>query len=126
MDALSLSTTYQYTHYPFTMVLKLYTFAGSAYGNRVIMVLNEKSIPFELNEIEFGEHRTPELLEKQPFGKAPYIVSNFELTFSPFTHLRHTYRMTMDSSSMNRGLSAATSKPNTPERVSNSLLAPKI
>jgi len=59
------------------MGLKLYSFPGSACGQRVAVVLNEKGIPFEFKLVDFaaGDIKTPEFLEKQPFGQVPYIVS---------------------------------------------------
>lgn len=57
------------------MVLQLYSFANSTCGLRVAAVLNEKEVPFELHVVGMAELKTPEYLEKQPFGQVPYIVS---------------------------------------------------
>jgi len=37
--------------------------------------LQEKQVPFELVSVDFaeGEHKSPEYLEKHPFGQIPYI-----------------------------------------------------
>ncbi|KAG5634673.1 hypothetical protein H0H81_001136 [Sphagnurus paluster] len=53
------------------MTLKLY----GTRVQRVITVLNEKGVPFELIEVDLmkGEHKAPQFLEKQPFGQVPYI-----------------------------------------------------
>ncbi|KAF9259027.1 glutathione S-transferase [Marasmius fiardii PR-910] len=57
------------------MVLKLYTAPMSTCGRRVATVLHEKKIPYELVKVDLqnGQHKTPEYLEKQPFGQVPYI-----------------------------------------------------
>ena len=41
------------------------------------MVLHEKKIPFEFQDVALakGEHKSPEFKAKQPFGQVPYIVS---------------------------------------------------
>lgn len=63
------------------MVLKLYGTSGSTCSKRVATILREKEVPYELVEINFaqGEQKTPEYLEKQPFGQVPYIVCLFDL-----------------------------------------------
>ena len=60
----------------FTMVLKLYGVYGSPWVRLVVTVLLEKQVPFELVSVDFasGEHKSPEYLEKHPFGQIPYIV----------------------------------------------------
>ena len=62
------------------MVLKLY---GSPISNSVSVrlvafVLHEKKVPFEFVPIDFykRENKSPEYLEKQPFGQVPYIVGD--------------------------------------------------
>lgn len=64
------------------MVLKLYGPPLSTCTRRVAIVLHEKQVPFELHPINFakGEHKAPEFLARQPFGQAPYIVSDRTLT----------------------------------------------
>jgi glutathione S-transferase len=60
------------------MVLKLYGSPQStAISVRLVaFVLREKKVPYELVPIDFSkkEHKSPEYLEKQPFGQVPYIV----------------------------------------------------
>ncbi|KAF8645478.1 hypothetical protein AX16_007763 [Volvariella volvacea WC 439] len=57
------------------MVLKLYGYPQSTCTIRVAIVLHEKRVPFELVTVDIlaGAQRTPEYLEKQPFGKIPYL-----------------------------------------------------
>ncbi|KDQ25500.1 hypothetical protein PLEOSDRAFT_1113463 [Pleurotus ostreatus PC15] len=57
------------------MVLKLYGSPVSTCTKRVATVLIELNVPFELVPIDLrkGEQKTPQYLEKQPFGKVPYI-----------------------------------------------------
>ena len=64
------------------MVLKLYGSPLSGATRVVAFVLHEKKVPFELVPIDFAnkEHKTPEYLEKQPFGQVPYIVSDVPVT----------------------------------------------
>jgi len=58
------------------MVLKIY-------GNwvpvvqRIACVLVEKGVPYEMIPVSMakGEHKSPQYLEKQPFGQVPYVVS---------------------------------------------------
>jgi len=59
------------------MVLKLFGSAMSTCTRRVGIVLHEKQIPFEFHSIDFAkaEHKSPEYIEKQPFGQVPYLVS---------------------------------------------------
>ncbi|KAF8063505.1 glutathione S-transferase [Lyophyllum atratum] len=57
------------------MVLKLYGLSMSAGVKCVAVALLEKQVPFELIAVDFAkrEHKSPEFLEKQPFGQIPYI-----------------------------------------------------
>ena len=52
-------------------MLKLCGFAVSNYHNKVKLALLEKNIPFE--EVLVWADRSPELIEKSPLGKVPYI-----------------------------------------------------
>jgi glutathione S-transferase len=58
------------------MVLKLYG-SWTAATQRVACVLSEKGVPYEMVLISLSkrENRSPEYLEKQPFGQIPFIVS---------------------------------------------------
>jgi glutathione S-transferase len=58
------------------MVLKLYGSNLSTCCRRVVTVLKEKQVPYELIEINMmkGEHKTTEYINKHPFGQIPYIV----------------------------------------------------
>ena len=66
------------------MVLKLYGSPISGAVRLVAFVLREKEVPFELVPIDFSkkEHKSPEFLEKQPFGQVPYIVCDVLLISS--------------------------------------------
>jgi len=57
------------------MVLTLYGFPQSMATQRVQIVLKEKDVPysFVIFDLRKGQHKTPEYLEKQPFGVVPYI-----------------------------------------------------
>ena len=59
-----------------TMVLKLYGTFWSPFVRLVATILLEKQVPFELIPVDLpnGEHKSPEYLEKHPFGQIPYIV----------------------------------------------------
>jgi len=57
------------------MPVKVYGHPRSPYTLTVATVLSEKKVPFELIQIETGGAKTPEHLEKNPFGQTPYIVS---------------------------------------------------
>ena len=58
------------------MVLKLYGIYRSSWVRLVAAVLHEKKVPFELVPVDLDnkEHKSPEYLEKHPFGQIPYIV----------------------------------------------------
>ena len=58
------------------MVLKLYGAYRSPWVRLVATVLLEKQVLFELVPVDFSnrEHKSPEYLEKHPFGQVPYIV----------------------------------------------------
>jgi glutathione S-transferase len=58
------------------MVLKIYGDWLTSV-QRIVCVLIEKGVPYEMIPISVakGEHKTPQYLEKQPFGQIPYIVS---------------------------------------------------
>jgi len=58
------------------MVLKLYGSPISTCTIRVQAILYEKNIPFEFVTVDMakGEHKSPEYLEKQPYGVVPYLV----------------------------------------------------
>ena len=59
------------------MVFKLYGVYRSPWVRLVAAVLKEKQVPFELVSVDFEDTKklkSPEYLEKQPFGQIPYIV----------------------------------------------------
>lgn len=57
------------------MTLKLYGITQSTCTRRVITVLNEKNVDYELIPVNFAtlEHKQPPYLAKQPFGKVPVL-----------------------------------------------------
>ncbi len=61
------------------MVMKLYSHAISVSAQRVICVLVEKHVPFEIIEVDIlkGEHKEPAYKEMQPWGLLPVLVSLF-------------------------------------------------
>jgi glutathione S-transferase len=66
------------------MVLKLYGIYRSPWVCLAATVLREKKVPFELVPVDVAnrEQKSPEYLEKNPFGLIPYIVCdslNFRL-----------------------------------------------
>ena len=68
-----------------TMVFKLYGIYRSPWVRLVAAVLKEKQIPFELIPVDLanGEQKTPDYLEKHPFGQVPYIVCDaFDFFFA--------------------------------------------
>ena len=67
------------------MVFKLYGIYRSPWVRLVAAVLKEKQIPFELIPVDLanGEQKTPDYLEKHPFGQVPYIVcDSFDFFFA--------------------------------------------
>jgi Glutathione S-transferase, N-terminal domain len=59
------------------MVLKLYGVYASHWVRLVAAVLHEKQVPFELVSVHFANKekiKSPEYLEKHPYGQVPYIV----------------------------------------------------
>ena len=58
------------------MVLKIYG-DWVACVQRIACVLNEKGVPYETIPVSMakGEHKSPQYIEKQPFGQVPYVVS---------------------------------------------------
>ncbi|KAF8214853.1 glutathione S-transferase [Mycena galopus ATCC 62051] len=59
-------------------ILKLYGAKIGGGTRRVVTVLHELKVPFELIQIDLmaGEHKTPAFMENQPFGQIPYIDDN--------------------------------------------------
>lgn len=57
------------------MVLKVHGVAQSTCTRRVLVVLEEKKVPYELVTVKFmeGEHKKPAHLAIQPFGKVPVL-----------------------------------------------------
>ena len=56
------------------VLLKLYGSSLSPNVRRVIVVLVEKEVPFELVDVERGDRKSAEYLKLHPFGQIPCIV----------------------------------------------------
>lgn len=65
------------------MVLKLYGNGLSTCTKRVVTVLVEKKVDYELVAIDFAkaEHKSATYLQKQPFGKIPYLDDDGFIVF---------------------------------------------
>jgi len=59
-------------------MMKLYDFLPCPFGQKVRIVLAEKSLEYELVQVDItqNEHRKPELLRLNPFGKVPVLVDD--------------------------------------------------
>ncbi len=57
-------------------MIKLYDFLPCPFGQKVRIVLAEKSLSYELAQVDFtkGEHRRPEFLRLNPYGRVPVLV----------------------------------------------------
>ncbi len=67
-------------------MIKLYDFLPCPFGQKVRIVLAEKSLTYDLIEVNLlkGEQRRPEFLRLNPFGKVPVLIDEdttiYELT----------------------------------------------
>ena len=70
------------------MVLKIYG-DWVACVQRIACVLNEKGVPYETIPVSMakGEHKTPQYIEKQPFGQVPYVVSRSSFRWNISYHI---------------------------------------
>jgi glutathione S-transferase len=57
-------------------MIKLYDFVPCPFGQKVRIVLAEKSLSYELVEVDLakGEQRRPEFLRLNPYGKVPVLI----------------------------------------------------
>jgi glutathione S-transferase len=57
-------------------MIKLYDFLPCPFGQKVRIVLAEKSLSYELATVDItkSEHRRPELLRLNPYGRVPVLV----------------------------------------------------
>ena len=106
------------------MVLKVYGYTQSAATKLVAGVLREKNIPYKLVlvDMSLGEHKSPEHLEKQPFGQVPYIVIVLSLPETLIELHLITPRMTMGLPFTKPAPSLATLKINITTKVQSSSL----
>ena len=58
------------------MVLKIYGMPRSTSSKRIVMICKEKNVRYELVHVKMleNEHKSPEFMEKQPFGQIPYML----------------------------------------------------
>lgn len=56
-------------------IVKVYGLAMSTCTRRVLAVLEEKNVPYELVVVDLmkGEHKQPDFIAKQPFGQIPVL-----------------------------------------------------
>ena len=68
------------------MVVKLYGHPISTTTQRVLLILTELAVPYELIQIRFHEleHKSPAHREHHPFGQVPYIVDSDNAGFEVF------------------------------------------
>jgi glutathione S-transferase len=59
-------------------MIKLYDFLSCPYGQKVRIVLAEKSLSYDLVTVDLaaGEHRKQEFLRLNPFGRVPVLVDD--------------------------------------------------
>lgn len=71
--------------------MKLYGHAKATCTLRVMMLLEELQVPYELVPIDLmkGEHKQPEYLKLQPFGKIPALVDDDFTIFESRCILRY-------------------------------------
>ncbi|HYB91863.1 MAG TPA: glutathione S-transferase family protein [Candidatus Binataceae bacterium] len=67
-------------------MIKLYDYLTCPYGQKVRIVLAEKSLTYDLVTVDLtqGEHRKPDFLRLNPFGRVPVLVDD-EVTVSDST-----------------------------------------
>src|SRR5499426_607882 len=59
-------------------MIKLYDFLSCPYGQKVRIVLAEKSLNYDLLAVDLtqNEHRRPDFLRLNPFGRVPVLVDD--------------------------------------------------
>src|SRR5215471_2586374 len=59
-------------------MIKLYDFLSCPYGQKVRIVLAEKALNYDLVAVDLiqSEHRRPEFLRLNPFGRVPVLVDD--------------------------------------------------
>jgi glutathione S-transferase len=73
------------------MALKLYGAITLTCTRRVMTVCYETGVPFKLEQVDImkGDQKTPEYLEKQPFGQTPLLVRLSLAYLSVLSSLTH-------------------------------------
>ncbi len=59
-------------------MIKLYDSLSCPYGQKVRIVLAEKSLTYDLMQVDLaaGEHRRPDFLRLNPFGRVPVLIDD--------------------------------------------------
>lgn len=73
------------------MTIKIYGMAMSTCTRRVCMTLEEKNVPYEIVHVDLqkGEHKAPEFIAMQPFGKIPVLVDGDLTLFESRAMMRY-------------------------------------
>jgi glutathione S-transferase len=71
----------------------LYGIPGSPYLRSALMVLEEKSQPWRLVPLRPGEHKTPQHLERHPFGRIPVLEHDGFRLYETQAILRYVERL---------------------------------
>jgi len=74
--------------------MKLFALPQSTCTMRILMLLNELNVKYELVPVDLskGEHKTPEFLERQPFGKIPAMEDDGFRLFESRAIMRYIAR----------------------------------
>lgn len=64
-------------------MIKLYDFLSCPYGQKVRIVLAEKSLTYDLIQVDLSqnEHRKPDFLRLNPFGRVPVLVDEDTIVY---------------------------------------------
>jgi glutathione S-transferase len=81
------------------MVIKVYGVARATCTQRVLVVLHEKNVPYELIHIDFfsRQQKSPAYLANQPFGQFPYIDDDGFILFESRAICRYIAEKYRDS-----------------------------
>lgn len=73
------------------MTIKVYGMPISTCTRRVCMTLEEKNVPYEVVNVDLmkGEHKAPEFIAMQPFGKIPVMVDGDVTLFESRAIMRY-------------------------------------
>jgi glutathione S-transferase len=81
------------------MVIKVHGPVIATCTKRVLVVLEEKNVPYELIEVDVpgGEHKKPAYVTNQPFGLVPYIDDDGFILFESRAICRYIAEKYRDS-----------------------------